>query len=467
MQCHHCNAQIPDNASFCPFCGQSIQPVSKAQPSEPSSAMPVPLRQNEPEHITAEQLPAQPSMQSVSAAEEHEADSSEVSPSNLPSVTSDAPSPEVKSTQPEVPFPLYHGGGLCDVCNRSLTDLKAYIVPNDVFYGSRQYRDYYRNMSSTVFGFTPTDQEMDALRAKDSSSGSAVCENCIHMFTEKPVSAQPAAAPQFRPVQSSMTPPVSSVSAVTQRSQPVSSVSQPIRPAAVPPASPAKPKKKTPVWLFVLIGGILFLCLISVMALTFFLVRKTAANPPTPSSTAIAATPTIAEKATETPVVAAPAEDNPALTAEDLPPVSDPEFKWPVPGDGERLYIGIADFEKTERFYVAFLVSADGTSAHNVTIRFENPDISEAEAQGTMASAVSAVTERNEQVVHDLQPNGESEISTDTMKLTHLKLDVQGGSGTIDYTWKFSGFGNNTKNLDFSFGSVKIKFINYTNAVTQ
>ena len=72
-------------------------------------------------------------------------------------------------------FPLWTGGGICDVCAQHLTGKKAYAVPNHVFYHSQKYLDWCakRGMSAAF---------MRMKEAQDTSSGSAICEDCIHMF---------------------------------------------------------------------------------------------------------------------------------------------------------------------------------------------------------------------------------------------------------------------------------------------
>ncbi|MDR2384561.1 MAG: ankyrin repeat domain-containing protein [Tannerella sp.] len=73
--------------------------------------------------------------------------------------------------------------GVCDVCNRSLSGVKAYIVPNSVFYTSTKWRAYFKkvNFMLTDTG-AYTDAYIDSMRNRDHSQSSAVCENCIHMF---------------------------------------------------------------------------------------------------------------------------------------------------------------------------------------------------------------------------------------------------------------------------------------------
>jgi uncharacterized membrane protein YhaH (DUF805 family) len=80
-----------------------------------------------------------------------------------------------KSEQPKG-YQVYIGMGVCDVCNRPLTGVKAYIVPNSMFYSSRKWRAYFKRISSV------TDADIELMRKNDHSQSSAVCENCIHMF---------------------------------------------------------------------------------------------------------------------------------------------------------------------------------------------------------------------------------------------------------------------------------------------
>ena len=80
-------------------------------------------------------------------------------------------------------FSLFTGSGVCDVCNASLSGRVAYLVPNNVFYNSRKYREQQRNSAmAALMGVTMDDAYFSRMQAQDHSQGSAVCENCIHMF---------------------------------------------------------------------------------------------------------------------------------------------------------------------------------------------------------------------------------------------------------------------------------------------
>ena len=80
-------------------------------------------------------------------------------------------------------FAPYTGGGVCDVCNQPLTSRQAWIVPNDVFYASAQYKQWHRSAMARM-GMSPmqADAALMQMQTMDTSPGSAVCQNCIHMF---------------------------------------------------------------------------------------------------------------------------------------------------------------------------------------------------------------------------------------------------------------------------------------------
>lgn len=87
----------------------------------------------------------------------------------------------------------YTGPGVCDVCNRSLSGRSAYVVPNPVFYGSPEWREHFRQIHRAhcaLLGLAgagieaDADRQIEMMRRNDSSAGSAVCADCIHMFAE-------------------------------------------------------------------------------------------------------------------------------------------------------------------------------------------------------------------------------------------------------------------------------------------
>jgi hypothetical protein len=72
-------------------------------------------------------------------------------------------------------FPEWDGGGRCDVCLQDLTVKRAYAVPNKIFWNAPKYIDWNKER-----GVDESFLRMQA--ANDPSPGSAICEDCIHMF---------------------------------------------------------------------------------------------------------------------------------------------------------------------------------------------------------------------------------------------------------------------------------------------
>ena len=105
-------------------------------------------------------------------------------PASDPKPTAPKPTPpKPAAPKPAAPrqFQPYTGTGVCDVCNQSLSGKQAWVVPNDVFYSSPQYRAHLKS-TMRMMGMMPTDADVERMRMMDHSPGSAVCENCIHMF---------------------------------------------------------------------------------------------------------------------------------------------------------------------------------------------------------------------------------------------------------------------------------------------
>ncbi len=88
-----------------------------------------------------------------------------------------APKPAARSFAP------YTGNGVCDVCNQPLSGKQAWIVPNDVFYASSQYKQWHRSaMARMGMSAMQADAALMQMQMMDTSPGSAVCQNCIRMF---------------------------------------------------------------------------------------------------------------------------------------------------------------------------------------------------------------------------------------------------------------------------------------------
>jgi HEAT repeat protein len=76
----------------------------------------------------------------------------------------------------------FKGSGICDVCNASFSRGKAYLVPVDVFYGSSKYKEHLRPLAE-MLGGGDVDAYVARMRQSDPTDFSAVCAECISLFT--------------------------------------------------------------------------------------------------------------------------------------------------------------------------------------------------------------------------------------------------------------------------------------------
>jgi len=82
-------------------------------------------------------------------------------------------------------FVPYSGTGVCDVCNRAIGPNEAFIVPVDIFYGSKKYRDWLLDnplAQPLIHIAGGVDIYLQKMRKMDSTPSSAVCSRCIHLF---------------------------------------------------------------------------------------------------------------------------------------------------------------------------------------------------------------------------------------------------------------------------------------------
>ena len=164
---------------FLPVVGSIILIVKLCSPAAPGAAVNVTHSQNSPgapaSRALQQQSPVRPAAPSGTA-------SAAATTVFVPGQTGSSTKVPLSSLRP------YHGNGVCDVCNRSLTGVKAYIVPNRTFYASPEYRKHYADLNAVFFALSgqSAEQALRHMQLNDHSEGSAVCENCIHMFAEMP-----------------------------------------------------------------------------------------------------------------------------------------------------------------------------------------------------------------------------------------------------------------------------------------
>jgi len=113
--------------------------------------------------------------------------------SKAPAAVAAVSAMQPRAVQPSVPvmqpaartFAPYTGTGVCDVCNGPLTGKRAYIVPNAVFYNSPEWRKFFVQTQCQLMGENTAvmgEMMIRQMQQRDKSPGSAVCEDCIHMF---------------------------------------------------------------------------------------------------------------------------------------------------------------------------------------------------------------------------------------------------------------------------------------------
>ena len=83
-------------------------------------------------------------------------------------------------------FKRYNGTGVCDVCNAELTPGEAFLVPTEIFWNSKKYKDWLWNNPMTrgmiqMAGVT-VGQHIALQKKMDQTEHSGVCPDCIHLF---------------------------------------------------------------------------------------------------------------------------------------------------------------------------------------------------------------------------------------------------------------------------------------------
>jgi hypothetical protein len=85
-------------------------------------------------------------------------------------------------------FEKYSGSGVCDVCNRGVGPGGAFLVPVRVFYSSPKYKHWILTgpfsglMRDTIQTYGGIDRYLAETAKLDTSTHSAVCPSCIHLF---------------------------------------------------------------------------------------------------------------------------------------------------------------------------------------------------------------------------------------------------------------------------------------------
>ena len=83
----------------------------------------------------------------------------------------------------DIPFKVWKKGGICDVCNSNLGS-EAYMVPVNVFYGSKKYKEWLATspMNILVEMAGSVNAFIADMKSRDKSTHSVVCSGCVRLF---------------------------------------------------------------------------------------------------------------------------------------------------------------------------------------------------------------------------------------------------------------------------------------------
>lgn len=206
-------------------------------------------------------------------------------------------------------------------------------------------------------------------------------------------------------------------------------------------------RKKFPKWLWFVIGGTSLLIVIGILIGVF--ANKPEKNPANAATSSAAAV-------TQKPSDKADTGDD----ANALPPVNDPDYRWPTPGEGERLFIGEGHYDEVGRFYAAFILAEDGFTIHDLTLRAE--DISLDINSGGQSISVSGTTAMEQHSSeYDISP-GFLEMGNSRFEVIQINGDV--AYGELDYVYVYRNFGINngsSAEIPVDLGLTQIEFTCY------
>jgi hypothetical protein len=198
----------------------------------------------------------------------------------------------------------------------------------------------------------------------------------------------------------------------------------------LPTEEPPPPPRKYPKWVPFAAGG--FLLILLAVVLVLVLPRKTddepaAASVPSPSAVEPTATP---------------------LT------VDYSDLELPVPGEGESLYVGEMSFPQTERAAMAFVLSADGSEIHDLTIYLKKLELDLSESASV--SGMSVTETYNTSFARNADP-----IQFGPSTLSDLAIDGDYATLQLDYVYTHTGLGG-TEFTEIPLGNVTVELVRIT-----
>jgi hypothetical protein len=130
-------------------------------------------------------------------------------------------------------------------------------------------------------------------------------------------------------------------------------------------------------------------------------------------------------------------------------------IEMPVPGPGETLYLGTAQFEQAGSFEMAFVLGADGATIRDVTILMK--DVSIAVVEGTSTGKLNISDSRQRFGAEYALTEGD-DTDMDTAKLLGVRFADEGIEAILDYTYTYTSFDGSFTSSTVPFGQREIVF---------
>jgi len=200
------------------------------------------------------------------------------------------------------------------------------------------------------------------------------------------------------------------------------------QPESVAPEPSQKPGRRLPKWVPFAGGGVLLVLLIVALILIF--PRNRDEEP------AAAGTPVISA------AVAEPTAEPGTIDYSDL--------ELPDLSEGESLYVGEMSFEQTDRAVMAFILSADGSEIHDLTIRLENLQLDLPETVSISGLTVTETYNTSFDRYSDPLWFGPS-------MLTELYINKDVAFVVLDYVYTYTSVGGDASFTEFPLGTVSVE----------
>lgn len=111
-------------------------------------------------------------------------------------------------------------------------------------------------------------------------------------------------------------------------------------------------------------------------------------------------------------------------------------IELPVPGEGETLYIGSAEYDEAGSFAIAFVLTADGTAVREIVVMME--DVSLEVREGSSITKVSMSSARSRYAgEYSIDPEGIADAGN--VYLEDIEMLDDTITATLHYTYTYYG----------------------------